>query len=127
MRRIGIEALQEAIALLGVPEIFNTDQRSQFTSDEWISVLKGASNAMSIDGRDFWIDHVSIARLWRSVTYEEVYPHGYTNGIQALAAPTQHFNFYSTRRLHQRPSSPGCRRRWSSTLSRPRRRSRPKR
>jgi len=67
-----VEALEEALVKFGAPEIFNTDQGSQFTSDEWINVLDGASVAISMDGKGRWIDNVFIERLWRSVKYEEV-------------------------------------------------------
>src|SRR5207237_4636999 len=78
-----VEALEEALAKFGAPEIFNTDQGSQFTSDEWIQVLDNAGVAISMDGKGRWIDNVFIERLWRSVKYEEVYLHGYANGTEA--------------------------------------------
>ena len=96
-----VEALQEALAKFGVPEIFNTDQGSQFTSDEWIKVLTDAGVAISMDGKGRWIDNVFIERLWRSVKYEEVYLHAYTNGTEARAALTRYFSFYNARRSHQ--------------------------
>ena len=96
-----VEALQEALAKYGAPEIFNTDQGSQFTSDEWIKVLKDAGVAISMDGKGRWIDNVFIERLWRSVKYEEVYLHGYTNGTEARTALTRYFSFYNARRSHQ--------------------------
>jgi putative transposase len=96
-----IEALQEALAKFGAPEIFNTDQGSQFTSDEWIKVLTDAGVAISMDGKGRWIDNVFIERLWRSVKYEEVYLHGYTNGTEARTALTRYFSFYNLRRSHQ--------------------------
>ena len=96
-----VEALQEALAKFGRPEIFNTDQGSQFTSDEWIQVLKGAGVAISMDGKGRWIDNVFIERLWRSVKYEEVYLHAYTNGTEARTGLTRYFSFYNARRSHQ--------------------------
>jgi putative transposase len=96
-----VEALQEAMAKFGRPEIFNTDQGAQFTSDEWIKVLDDAKVAISMDGKGRWIDNVFIERLWRSVKYEEVYLHGYTNGTEARAALTRYFSFYNARRSHQ--------------------------
>ena len=96
-----VEALQEAMARFGKPEIFNTDQGSQFTSDEWIKVLDNAKVAVSMDGKGRWIDNVFIERLWRSVKYEEVYLHGYANGTEARTALTRYFSFYNTRRSHQ--------------------------
>ncbi|HQX48214.1 MAG TPA: IS3 family transposase [Steroidobacteraceae bacterium] len=96
-----VEALKEAIARYGKPDIFNTDQGSQFTSEEWIETLKGAGIAISMDGKGRWIDNVFIERLWRSVKYEEVYLHGYANGSEARAALTRYFSFYNARRSHQ--------------------------
>ncbi len=96
-----VEALEEAIARFGAPEIFNTDQGSQFTSDDWMGVLKKAGVAISMDGKGRWIDNVFIERLWRSVKYEEVYLHAYDNGTEARAGLTQYFSFYNTRRTHQ--------------------------
>jgi putative transposase len=96
-----VEALQEALAKFGAPEIFNTDQGSQFTSEEWIKVLDDAGVAISMDGKGRWIDNVFIERLWRSVKYEEVYLHGYTNGTEARTGLTKYFSFYNARRSHQ--------------------------
>jgi putative transposase len=96
-----VEALQEALAKFGRPEIFNTDQGSQFTGEEWIKVLKDAGIAISMDGKGRWIDNVFIERLWRSVKYEEVYLHGYANGTEARTALTRYFSFYNARRSHQ--------------------------
>jgi len=96
-----VDALEEAIARFGAPEIFNTDQGSQFTSDDWIKVLKQSNVAISMDGKGRWIDNVFIERLWRSVKYEEVYLHAYDNGSEARAGLTKYFSFYNTRRSHQ--------------------------
>jgi putative transposase len=96
-----VEALEEALAKFGAPEIFNTDQGSQFTSEEWIKVLDDAGVAISMDGKGRWIDNVFIERLWRSVKYEEVYLHGYTNGTEARTSLTRYFSFYNARRSHQ--------------------------
>jgi putative transposase len=96
-----IAALEEALAKFGAPEIFNTDQGSQFTSEEWIKVLDEAGVAISMDGKGRWIDNVFIERLWRSVKYEEVYLHGYTNGTEARTSLTKYFSFYNARRSHQ--------------------------
>ena len=78
-----VEALEEAMSKFGVPEIFNTDQGSQFTCEEWTERLKAAGVAISMDGKGRWIDNVFIERLWRSVKYEEVYLHAYANGTEA--------------------------------------------
>jgi len=96
-----VEALEEALAKFGAPEIFNTDQGSQFTGDEWIKVLDDAGVAISMDGKGRWIDNVFIERLWRSVKYEEVYLHGYMNGTEARTSLTKYFSFYNARRSHQ--------------------------
>jgi putative transposase len=96
-----IEALEEAMAKFGRPEICNTDQGSQFTSEEWLKVLKDAGVAISMDGKGRWIDNVFIERLWRSVKYEEVYLHAYTNGTEARSGLTRYFNSYNAVRLHQ--------------------------
>jgi putative transposase len=96
-----VEALEEALNRFGTPEIFNTDQGSQFTSEGWITVLKNAGVAISMDGKGRCIDNVFIERLWRSVKYEEVYLHAYENGSQARAGLTKYFGFYNTQRPHQ--------------------------
>jgi putative transposase len=96
-----VEALEEAMLKFGRPEIFNTDQGSQFTSEEWIKVLKNAGVAISMDGKGRWIDNVFIERLWRSVKYEEVYLHAYTNGTEARSGLTRYFSSYNAIRLHQ--------------------------
>jgi putative transposase len=96
-----VEALEEALAKFGAPEIFNTDQGSQFASNEWMTVLDGAGVAISMDGKGRWIDNVFIERLCRSVKYEQVYLHGYLNGTEARASLTRYFSFYNARRSHQ--------------------------
>lgn len=96
-----VEALEEALKRFGTPEIFNTDQGSQFTSAQWTDVLKDAGIAISMDGKGRWIDNVFIERLWRSVKYEEVYLHAYEDGTQTRAGLTKYFAFYNTRRSHQ--------------------------
>lgn len=96
-----VQALEEAITRFGAPEIFNTDQGSQFTSEDWIDVLKKAGVAISMDGKGRWIDNVFIERLWRSVKYEEVYLHAYEDGSQARAGLTKYFAFYNRARTHQ--------------------------
>jgi putative transposase len=95
------EVLEEAISKFGVPETFNTDQGSQFTSEEWINVLKGTGVAISMDGKGRRIDNVFIERLWGSVKYEEVYPGAYANGTEARTSLTRYFHTYNTVRSHQ--------------------------
>jgi putative transposase len=96
-----VEALKEALAKFGRPEIFNTDQGAQFTSQEWIEVLNAAGVAISMDGKGRWIDNVFIERLWRSVKYEDVYLRAYASGSDARASLTRYFAFYNARRLHE--------------------------
>jgi putative transposase len=96
-----LEALEEAMAKFGVPEIFNTDQGSQFTCEEWIERLKVSGVAISMDGKGRWIDNVFIERLWRSVKYEEVYLHAYANGTEARSSLARYFQLYNAVRTHQ--------------------------
>ena len=96
-----LEALQEALGKYGKPEIFNTDQGSQFTSGEWIDTLKEAGVQISMDGKGRWIDNVFIERLWRSVKYENIYLRAYETGTQLRRGLTEYFNFYNGRRIHE--------------------------
>jgi len=96
-----VEALEEAIARFGAPEIMNTDQGSQFTSAAWTDVLKAEDTSISMDGKGRWIDSVFIERLWRSVKYEDVYLRSYENGREVQAGLTQYFDFYNRERIHQ--------------------------
>jgi putative transposase len=96
-----VEALDEALSKFGVPEIFNTDQGSQFTSEEWVQRLEDAGVAISMDGKGRWIDNVFMERLWRSVKYEDIYLRAYANGTEARAGLTQYFRFYNRVRVHQ--------------------------
>jgi putative transposase len=89
------------LARFGRPGIFNTDQGSQFTSEEWIEPLKAAGVAISMDGKGRWIDNMFIERLWRSVKYEDVYLRAYASGSEARASLTRYFGFYNARRLHE--------------------------
>ena len=96
-----VRALEEALARFGRPEIFNTDQGSQFTSSAFTSVLQRAEVRISMDGRGRWLDHVFIERLWRSLKYEEVYLKGYADGREARAGIGSWFSFYNGSRPHQ--------------------------
>ena len=80
-----IDALKEAIERYGCPEIFNTDQGSQFTSEDFTSVLKDSGIKISMDGKGRWVDNVFVERLWRSVKYEEVYLKAYDTVAQATS------------------------------------------
>ena len=95
-----ILALEEALARYGAPEIFNTDQGSQFTSDDFTGALKARGVAISMDGKGAWRDNVFVERLWRSIKYEEVYLHAYDSVGQAKAGIARYINFYNTARPH---------------------------
>jgi putative transposase len=95
-----VDALEEAIERYGVPEIFNTDQGSQFTATGFVGVLKQHGIRISMDGRGAWRDNVFVERLWRSVKYEEVYLHAYTSVSAAKAGIGKYFEFFNTRRPH---------------------------
>jgi putative transposase len=95
------EALEEALDRYDAPEIFNTDQGSQFTSEGFTSVLQAHGVAISMDGRGRWLDNVFIERLWRSVKYEEVYLKGYESIPEARKELAAYFDFYNKRRRHQ--------------------------
>ena len=95
-----VEALEEALEY-GTPEIFNTDQGSQFTSDEFITVLKKNGIQISMDGRGRAADNIFVERRWRSVKYENVYLKGYETIPEAEEGLKEYFNFYNTERHHQ--------------------------
>ncbi|MBB6229426.1 putative transposase [Polymorphobacter multimanifer] len=95
-----IEALEEALARFGAPEIFNTDQGSQFTSMAFTSVLIREKVAISMDGRGAWRDNVFVERLWRSVKYEEVYLRAYGSVSEARSSLGRYLTFYNGRRPH---------------------------
>ena len=95
-----VEALKEALELYGPPEIFNTDQGSQYTSLDFIEVLKDAGIKISMDGKGRWMDNVFIERLWRSLKYEEVYLSEYTTGSEARAGIGWWIDFYNQSRPH---------------------------
>tara|TARA_B100000315_G_scaffold113049_1_gene103699 strand:- start:188 stop:1117 length:930 start_codon:yes stop_codon:yes gene_type:complete len=95
-----IEALNEALARYGKPEIFNTDQGSQFTSLDFTGVLKGAEVTISMDGRGRCMDNIFIERLWRSLKYEAIYLHELTDGFKAERVIAEWISFYNTERPH---------------------------
>ncbi|MDT7531874.1 IS3 family transposase [Sphingobium sp. SA2] len=95
-----VEALEEALARFGKPEILNTDQGSQFTSMAFTSVLLREEIAISMDGRGAWRDNVMVERLWRSVKYEEVYLHAYGGVSEARSSIGRYLSFYNSRRPH---------------------------
>jgi putative transposase len=98
--RFCVEALEEALARFGRPEIFNTDQGSQFTSLEFTAVLRDAGVAISMDGRGRCMDNVFIERLWRSLKYEAVYLHELTDGFKAERVIGDWIGFYNSERPH---------------------------
>jgi len=95
-----IEAVEEALARHGKPEIFNTDQGSQFTSAEFIKVLASREIKISMDGKGAWRDNVFVERLWRTIKYEEVYLRAYASVSEARASIRRYLGFYNGRRPH---------------------------
>lgn len=96
-----IEAVEDAMARFGKPEIFNTDQGSQFTSREFTGLLIAADIRISMDGKGAWRDNVFVERLWKSVKYEEVYLRAYASVSEARASIGRYLDFYNSRRPHQ--------------------------
>lgn len=96
-----LEALQEAIARYGVPEIFNSDQGSQFTSNSFTDCLKAAGVQISMDGRGRCHDNIFIERLWRSLKYELIYLMAFENGKQLSKEVCQWMDWYNQERPHQ--------------------------
>jgi putative transposase len=95
------EALEEAIRKYGTPEIFNTDQGSQFTSEAFTDILIGNGIDISMDGKGRWVDNVFVERLWRSVKYEDIHLKAYGSIAAARHGLTAYFEFYNKRRRHQ--------------------------
>ena len=96
-----VEALEEALTRYGVPEIFNTDQGSQFTAEDFTKVLLAKGVRVSMDGKGRWVDNVFVERLWRSVKYESIYLHAYDTVREVKLALASYFSFYNARRVHQ--------------------------
>lgn len=96
-----IEVLNKALQQYGQPEIFNTDQGSQFTSQKFTSILIGKGIRVSMDGKGRALDNIFIERLWRSVKYECIYINVFENGIQLYHGLNDYFRFYNTERKHQ--------------------------
>ena len=93
--------MAEAITRYGIPEIFNTDQGCQFTSDEFTGLLHRHGIQISMDGRGRWVDNVFVERLWKSVKYENVYLHAYGSASELTAGLDKYFTFYNHRRPHR--------------------------
>jgi putative transposase len=96
-----VEALEEALARYGRPEIFNTDQGSQFTSEDFTGTLKEHGITISMDGKGRCMDNIFVERLWRSLKYEEVYLHAYATVAEAKAGIGAWLSFYNEERQHQ--------------------------
>jgi putative transposase len=96
-----IEALEDALARYGKPDIFNTDQGSQFTGAAFTGALADKGITISMDGKGAWRDNVFVERLWRSVKYEEVYLRAYESVSDARGSIGRYLDFYNTRRPHQ--------------------------
>ena len=95
-----VGAVEEALAKYGAPEIFNSDQGSQFTSDAFTGLLMKNGIAISMDGRAAWRDNVFVERIWRSMKYEEVYLHAYDSVAEARSSLDRYFTFHNSRRPH---------------------------
>ena len=95
-----LDAVDEALARHGRPEIFNTDQGSQFTSASFCRLLSDNAIRISMDGRGSWRDNVLVERLWRSVKYEEVYLRAYDSVSEARSSIGVYFGFYNRKRPH---------------------------
>lgn len=95
------DALEEALTNSGSPEIFNTDQGAQFTSEAFTGVLIDAGVDISMDGKGRWVDNVLVERLWRSVKYEDVYLKAYETVAEARDGPGTYFEFYNHERRRQ--------------------------
>ena len=96
-----MDALEEALYHYGKPDIFNSDQGSQYTSEAFIGVLKGHDIQISMDGKGAWRDNVFVERLWRSVKYEEVYLNAYESMCHAKQRLGRWIDFYNQERKHQ--------------------------
>ena len=96
-----IEALEEALRRYGAPEIFNTDQGAQYTSEPFTTVLRAHNVNISMDGKGRWVDNVFVERLWRSVKYEDVYLRAYETPAALRTGLSRYFQFYNSERRHQ--------------------------
>lgn len=96
-----VEVLNEAIETFGKPEIFNTDQGAQYTSNEHVKTLTDHGIRISMDGKGRAIDNIFVERLWRSVKYENIYLQSYANGIELYNGLKKYFDFYNRERFHE--------------------------
>ena len=95
-----LDALEEALGRFGKPEVFNSDQGSQFTSLRFTGMLQEAGVRISMDGRGRWMDNVFIERLWRSLKYECIYLHAFETGSELRAGLAKWIGYYNARRPH---------------------------
>ena len=96
-----IEVVQEAFDKFGKPEIFNTDQGSQYTSNDFIDLLKTNEVKISMDGKGRALDNIFIERFWRTIKREHIYLFAYENGTDLYKGLSQYFDFYNNKRFHQ--------------------------
>ena len=96
-----VDCLEDALATYGKPEVFNSDQGSQFTSTAFTDVLKREDIKISMDGRGRALDNIFVERLWRNVKYEDIYLKGYSNMAELTVGLSQYFAFYNSERPHQ--------------------------
>ena len=96
-----VDALEEALSAYGCPDIFNTDQGSQFTADAFTNTLHSHGISISMDGKGRWMDNVFIERLWKSVKYEDLYLKAYNSIAEVRRGLSAYFEFYNQRRRHQ--------------------------
>ena len=94
------DALEEAIIKYGCPDIFNTDQGSQYTSEAFTNILRSNGIAVSMDGKGRWMDNVFIERLWKSVKYEDIYLKAYASMVELKKGLASYFKFYNEKRWH---------------------------
>lgn len=99
--RFCVDCLEQALQTYDIPEIFNTDQGSQFTADAFTGILKTHAIKISMDGRGRALDNIFVERLWRSVKHEDVYLKGYATVPEVQLGLTEYFEFYNTERTHQ--------------------------
>ncbi len=96
-----VEALEEALGRYGAPEILNTDQGAQYTSEAFTTVLHTHGVSISMDGKGRWVDNVFVERLWRRVKYEDVYLRAFETPVAVRTGRGRYFTFYNTERGHQ--------------------------
>ncbi|GJL57142.1 MAG: hypothetical protein NPIRA02_42740 [Nitrospirales bacterium] len=96
-----MEALEEVLRRDGTPEVFNTDQGAQYTSDAFTAVLKTQGVKISMDGKGRWVDNVFVERLWWSVKYEDIYLRAYETPVALRDGLTHYFQFYNRAHRHQ--------------------------